>query len=131
MVKEVSQEVKYMCNGGIFKRIIPFALTFAAGLFLASFFVSVGLPGERWRNSRRANKFHEMQRLRLENDDLREKNRILRSQIDELQRSVDDADTEFVIPDAPPPVDFELDAHHPPPPPRKPKQPRHDFGTLQ
>lgn len=29
---------------GIFKRFLPFLMTFAAGIFLASFFVPIGLP---------------------------------------------------------------------------------------
>ncbi len=120
-----------MCYTGVIKRIIPFALTFALGLFIASFFVPIAFPSSSWRSSRRANRFHEMQRLRLENDDLREKNRLLRSQNDELRRSIGDSDAEFVIPDAAPPVDFEFDAHHPPQPPKKPNQPRHRFGIAQ
>lgn len=114
-----------MCYTGLFKRIIPFVLTFAAGLFLASFFVSIAFPGANWRVNRRVNRFHEMQQLRIENEDLREKLRQARLDNEELRRSAGAFDTDLVIPDAVPPV--ELDAHHPPPPPRKPKQPRTDI----
>ena len=75
---EVFQEVKYMFYTGLFKRVIPFVLTFAAGLFLASFFVSIAFPGERWRSGRRMHRFQERHQLRVENEDLREKNRLLR-----------------------------------------------------
>ncbi len=39
---------------GLLKRIVPFALTFAAGLFVASFFVSIALPtvGSKDRSAR-------------------------------------------------------------------------------
>jgi len=108
-----------MCYTGLFKRIIPFALTFAAGLFLASFFVSVGLPADRWRNSRRFNRYQEMQQLRLENDRLRDQLRDARLQNEQLRQSSHD-----IFGDLPiiPPVDFE--EHHPPPPPRRPDQPK-------
>ena len=112
-----------MCYTGLFKRIIPFVLTFAVGLFIASFFVSIAFPGERWRNSRRVNRFHEMQQLRIENDELREKLRQLRTDNEELRRSAGALDSDLVIPEAVPPVDFE-EHHPPPPPPRRPKNPR-------
>jgi hypothetical protein len=109
-----------MCYTGLVKRIIPFALTFAVGLFIASFFVSLTFPGVRWRSERRMNRFHEMQQLRMDNDDLREKCRSLRRENEELRRSV--GGLELVIPDAVPPVD--LEEHKPPTPPKRPKQPR-------
>jgi hypothetical protein len=115
-----------MCYTGLIKRIIPFALTFAVGLFVASFFVSIALPGASWRINRRVNRFHEMQQLRIENDDLRLKLRQARTENEELRKSM--ADSEFVIPEVDTPSDWELDAHHPPPPPRKPKQPRTDIA---
>jgi hypothetical protein len=109
-----------MCYTGLFKRIIPFVLTFAAGLFLASFFVSIGLPTSRWRVERRFNRHQESQQLRRDLDNLRERYRALEAENEELRRSLGDAD--FVIPDAVPPVDFE--EHHPPQPPAPPKQPK-------
>ena len=107
-----------MCYTGLFKRIIPFALTFAVGLFIASFFVSIAFPGERWRSGRRAHKWSELKQLRMENEELREKYRSLLTQNEELREK--DWDGECFIP-----VDVEL--HHPQPPPRRPKQPQ--FGT--
>lgn len=111
-----------MCYTGLFKRIIPFVLTFAVGLFIASFFVSIAFPGERWRNSRRFNKVREIQQLRIENEELREKLRQSRIENGELRRSADDWSTDELplIPTV------ELDEHkpEPPAPPRKPKHPR-------
>ncbi len=112
-----------MCYTSLIKRIIPFALTFAVGLFVASFFVSIAFPNPSWRSGRRFNRFHEIQRLRVENDELREKLRQARMSNEELRRNIDDSD--FAIPEAVPPVD--LGDHHPPPPPRKPKQPRFEI----
>ena len=112
-----------MCYTGLFRRIIPFALTFAVGLLVASLFVPIALPGAGWRPNR-ANRFHEMQRLRTENDQLREKLRQARTENEALRQSAGDMD--FVIPEVDTPSDWELDAHHPPPPPKKPKPGRTD-----
>ncbi|MEO8041075.1 MAG: hypothetical protein ABI646_00575 [Acidobacteriota bacterium] len=111
-----------MCYTGLFRRIIPFVLTFAVGLFIASFFVPIGLPNANWRGGRGMNKFHEMQQLRIENDDLREKNRALQLQIDELKSRTDNWDSDLDNVGELPLVD--LDEHKPPPPPpRRPKHP--------
>lgn len=125
MISEVFQEVKYMCYTGLFRRIVPFALTFAVGLFIASFFVPIALPSATWRMGHRVNRFQAIQQLRMENADLREKLRQAKMDNDELRKSIGDLD--FVIPEVDTPSDWELDAHHPPPPPRKPKQPRMDI----
>jgi len=114
-----------MCYTGLIRRIIPFALTFAVGLFVASFFVSIALPGASWRINRRVNRFHEMQQLRIENDELRQLNRELRMQNEKFRQSLGSDSSDLMDSDAIAPEDF--DAHHPPPPPpRKPKQPRLD-----
>ena len=112
-----------MCYTGLFKRIVPFALTFAGGLFIASFFVSIALPEGNWRSRRGFNKRQEIQRLQLENENLRDKNLRLQMEIDEMRRTAQDWDA---VGEAPmvPPVNFEL--HHPPPPPKRPKHPRFD-----
>ena len=47
---------------GLLKRIVPFFLTFAAGLFIASFFVTIARPS--FNGFRRgSNKHREIQRL--------------------------------------------------------------------
>jgi hypothetical protein len=112
-----------MLYTGLFKRIIPFAVTFAAGLFLASFFVSVALPSlSNMREARRSRSCHEKRQLRMEMDELRDKVRTLRRENEELRRNATDVDV--LLQEAVPPV--ELEAPHPPPPPRRPKHPRFD-----
>jgi len=115
-----------MCSyTGLIKRILPFALTFAVGLFIASFFVSIAFPGERWRSGRpRGNRWQEMQQLQMENQELRDRLRSMRMELNELRRSSTDLDQEFVVPPDVVIPSTDLEAHHPPPPPRKPKQPR-------
>ncbi len=107
---------------GLFKRIIPFVLTFAAGLLLASFFVSITPNFKSWRSDRRGGKGHEMRQLRIENESLRERLRDSEAELRDLRRGLPDMDADFVIPNAVPPV--ELEAEHPP---RKPKRPRHEI----
>ncbi len=81
-----------MCYTGLFKRIIPFALTFAAGLFLASFFVSIALPTSRSDAERRFNRHQEVQQLRQDYDNLRERYRVLQAENKELKRSSENLD---------------------------------------
>ncbi len=59
-----------MLNQAFFKRIIPFILTFALGLFIASFFVSIA-PNFQFKRNSRSNMKKEMQKLRYENERLR------------------------------------------------------------
>ena len=71
-----------MCCKGFIKRVVPFFLTFAAGLFVASFFVSVAAPNFSFRSDRGYYRFGEIQRLRIENRELRENNFRQRRQIE-------------------------------------------------
>src|SRR5687767_15451069 len=103
-----------MLYTGIFKRIIPFALTFAAGLFIASFFVSLALPSFSWRGERRFGKCHRAKQLERENTELRLENERLRRSAEQWS----EADLRNAVP---PVVEFEA---HKPPPPRRPKHPR-------
>lgn len=106
-----------MLYTGLFKRIIPFVLTFAVGLFIASFFVSIALPSlGNWREGRRSRSCHEKRQIRMEVNELRERVRSLRRENEELRRS---SDVKLMLEDAVPPV--ELEAPHPP---RRPKHPR-------
>ncbi|HEV8592583.1 MAG TPA: hypothetical protein VGQ55_10805 [Pyrinomonadaceae bacterium] len=62
---------------GLLKRIVPFILTFAAGLFLASFFVTItpsfnSGDGRSWRRNERWSHREEIRQLREENQQLRE-----------------------------------------------------------
>ncbi len=60
---------------GFTKRILPFFLTFAVGLFIASFFVSIAAPNFRLpsRNSKRTHREADRQRD-IELQQLREEN---------------------------------------------------------
>jgi hypothetical protein len=69
-----------MCSTGWLKRALPFLATFAVGIYIASFFVSIG-PRFAAYEHRRC-RFEQMQRLRMENDDLREENLRLKSRPD-------------------------------------------------
>ena len=62
-----------MCSKGFFKRIVPFFLTFAVGLFIASFFVTVAAPSFKFnKGSRRHREYHRT--MEIENQRLREQN---------------------------------------------------------
>jgi hypothetical protein len=62
-----------MCSKGFVKRIVPFFLTFALGLLVASFFVSVALPNFSFPNRGwgRHQQYH--QKMEFENQQLKEK----------------------------------------------------------
>ena len=93
-----------MLYKGVLKRVLPFFLTFAAGLFIASFFVSIASPSFNF--PRRSHKYREMHRLRMENQDLRRSNSELRRQLEEARRNAEmtpSADFDFYVPPPPPP----------------------------
>lgn len=82
---------------GIIKRVIPFFLTFAAGLFIASFFVTLSAPsfeGVRKSRSDRHGKKHcksENERLRAENERLKSELELMKQtnhEINELEMNV-------------------------------------------
>ena len=107
-----------MLYTGLFKRIIPFVLTFAVGLFIASFFVSIALPSfDVKRDGHRGRRFHDRQQLIKEIDRLNEELREAKLENETLRQNSWDRGIELTVP----PV---LDEHHPPPPPKRPKQPR-------
>ena len=92
---------------GIIKRVIPFFLTFAAGLFIASFFITVATPnleGVRNARSERRGKKHcksEKERLRAENERLRSELLLLKEE--SLKVNFDELDLN--VPPPPPPPD--------------------------
>ena len=95
-----------MCNKGWLKRMLPFLATFAVGVFIASFFVSVG-PSFGF-SEHRMRRFQEMQRLRVENDQLREDNERLRNRLEwsgqtDLEDQLPSQDVETLRVPAPPP----------------------------
>jgi len=69
---------------GLLKRFIPFVLTFAAGLLIASFFVPLAFPGSRWRAGKdRRHKY--VERIERENNDLRQENADLKRELESLK----------------------------------------------
>jgi len=68
-----------MTHKGLIKRVLPFVATFAVGLFVASFFVSVSAPhiGFRGRGWERHRRFEQLQ---IENEELRNENLRLRNE---------------------------------------------------
>jgi hypothetical protein len=64
---------------GLLNRIVPFFLTFAAGLMIASFFVPVGLPSVGSKDGRSRCRKHRM--VMQENADLKEDNRRLNERL--------------------------------------------------
>lgn len=72
-----------MCSKGLVKRFVPFFLTFAVGLFIASFFVSIAAPNFQfnrgWRNNHR--QYH--QTIESENQRLKDENFRLKKQLTE------------------------------------------------
>ncbi len=66
-----------MCCKGFVKRVVPFFLTFAVGLFIASFFVSIAAPNFQFRRDfRKHREYHrtmesQIQQLEKENSRLK------------------------------------------------------------
>lgn len=75
-----------MCSTKFFSRTLPFIATFLVGVFVASFFVSFGRPSF---NERRHRHFQEDQRIRIENESLRDENIRLKQQLNDRQMSYD------------------------------------------
>ena len=90
---------------GLLKRIAPFFITFALGLFVASFFVSIALPNFRLnRNWRKHSEYH--RKIEFENHRLRTENCRLRKEAAanrELRRDSDfEAEINELVPPPPP-----------------------------
>ncbi|MFL6374272.1 MAG: hypothetical protein ACJ73D_06365 [Pyrinomonadaceae bacterium] len=82
---------------GILKRLLPFAATFFVAVFITSFFVDLHRPrfGEF-----RMRRYQECQRLRFENEALKNENLRLRNEVE--NRRFDLNDLENAVP--PPPI---------------------------
>ena len=103
---------------GLFKRIIPFVLTFGAGLFLASFFVTLpSLSG--LREGRRAKHCREHQQLRREIQNVEEKYYKQMLENNELRQQIESSKPfNLDIPEA-------VWEHHDPPAPPAPPRLKH------
>jgi hypothetical protein len=109
-----------MCGNtkGFFKRMLPFLATFAVGVFIASFFVTISGPNFRGRGF--GGRHKEMKRLRMENEQLRNENLRLKNQLE---------NENWTVTEMPVPAHEEFKSQHknlgpewpvegPPPPPR-------------
>ena len=97
----------------VFKRIIPFFLTFAAGLFIASFFVTISTPS--FRSVERGKKWRYYNEMRRENESLRRDNCRLKRDMEQLRRDAENVDfknLKLVVPE------IEVEVPAPPVPPR-------------
>src|SRR5688572_10397077 len=92
------------------KRFVPFFLTFAIGLLVASFFVSIAAPRFQFNRESRQGRYY---RMKCENERLRRENQRLERQLAERKAS----EAEFMGLDVPPPP-------MPPMPPLAPVAPR-------
>jgi len=97
----------------IFKRIIPFFLTFAAGLLIASIFVPIGSP---FRNADRGGKARFRSECKRERESLRRENDRLRQELETMRQELEDAKFSDLKLTLPPEIRVEVPA--PPPPPR-------------
>ncbi len=93
--------------------MLPFFATFAVGLFIASFFVSISGPS--FKRGNWGGRHKEMKRLRYENEGLKNENLRLKNQLDNQSVSLDEVPRishpdftghgpEIPVLDAPPPV---------------------------
>ena len=76
-----------MCCQGFIKRVLPFFLTFAVGLFIASFFVTIAAPTFQFKNrSWRKNHRQYDRQIESENRRLRDENFQLKKELAEKDR---------------------------------------------
>ncbi len=100
-----------MCCKGFVKRVVPFFLTFAVGLFIASFFVSIAAPNFQFRRDfRKHSEYHRTMESKIQR--LTEENARLKRELSERERR---EMTSYA---------FENDFDIPPPPPMPPAPPR-------
>ncbi len=93
------------------KRFFPFLLTFAAGLLVASFFVTVAAPSFKF--NKRSGKYKKFHSLKNENERLRRENERLKREL--AEREAMNSEYHFSLDVPPPPM-----PPMPPPPPVAP-----------
>ncbi len=98
-----------MCCKGFFKRVVPFFLTFAVGLFIASFFISIAAPNFEFNRGRRNHReYHRMMESKIQQ---------LEDQNERLQKELSEKDAVEI-------KGIYLDVPAPPMPPMPPPLPR-------
>lgn len=92
-----------MCSKKFFVRFLPFFAALFIGIFIASFFVTIGRPG--FGPGRRYRHFEEDRQIRMELDRLRDENQRLKSQMNDLKMNASDdwMDRDIQLPVPPPP----------------------------
>ena len=70
----------------VFKRVIPFFLTFAAGLLIASIFVPITAPNFNGFQNRRSHRMREYRHLKMEVQQLRAEKCRMKRELEELRR---------------------------------------------
>jgi hypothetical protein len=88
-----------MLNQAFFKRVLPFIITLAAGLLVASFFVSLA-PTFKFKKNR-CGKRSEMRMLKYEKERLELENKRLKQRLEESERMIL---IDEVVPPPPPAV---------------------------
>lgn len=94
-----------MCCKEFLKRVAPFFLTFAVGLFIASFFITVAAPrfSFKSRDYRKSHRQYHHQ-IESENQRLKDENLRLKKQLtDKSFNDVDFQELKFSAPAPPPP----------------------------
>lgn len=97
----------------IFKRIIPFFLTFAAGLLIASIFVPITAPSFR-KADRSSGKWRYHKECKRDKESLRRENSRLKQELESLRGEIEGAKFstgDFAVPYV------RIEAPMPPPPP--------------
>lgn len=99
---------------GVLKRVLPFFLTFAGGLLVASFFVSVTAPSMPFgARTYRFNRCREAKRIQNDYLELKRENERLQRELNEARQGADVELDKLVPPVAVP------DVAPPPPPPTR------------
>lgn len=95
-----------MCCKGFMKRVVPFFLTFAAGLFIASFFVTIAAPKFQFKNRGWKQNHRQYDRQReIEIQQLREENfRLKNEAFEKSLNNVDFQELRYAVPPPPPPM---------------------------
>lgn len=93
-----------MCSKNFFRRVVPFFATFLMGVFIASFFVTIGRPSMGGRRHH----MEEDRQIRMELDRVTQENMHLREQLGERSVSVErhliDPGVRGLVPPPPPPA---------------------------
>jgi len=92
-----------MCCEGFMKRIVPFFLTFAVGLFVASFFVTIAAPkfefNRGWRKHQQYHRTMEYDNQRLNKENLSLKKQLADKDLQDLNDR--NFDLDYAVPSPP------------------------------